>query len=341
MGSGRVAHRARRFRVLRSRRRGAARARLRPWASANVSLASSSTRTTSSSTTPTPTCTRRVPASSSTLAVGCRWPLPVLRTASPAGRCRRGLGLRVAGLSVRLGRSGPSLRGRGRRALYRTLARGHRRVRRPHGRGRLAPLPHAAVRVRVVYAHQERSGRRPRADSWSETGAPVVPRLGVLPRFVALLIGLALARVLRATSLGRPSECWRRGASGRAADLDDLTPLAENGRVVLAFLIEALPSLEAAARTVPARPSAARRCSKRVARLGARSAVRRGEACRILGRLGQIDAIPMLVEHLRDRDPVVRREAIGALAALRAVDALPAIAVRSRGPTAGATCSRS
>jgi len=162
----------------------------------------------------------------------------------------------------------------------------------------------------------------------------VAALLGVLAAllFVALLVAnwLNERRALRANSLEQTAERMLTAWTERdptPTDVDWLTRLSSrDGRVVLAFLIRALPGLEKAAAD---RARHALRGSAlleaEIARLGARSAVRRGEACRILGRLGQADAIPILVERLRDRDPVVRREAVGALAALRAVDLLPAI----------------
>lgn len=57
-------------------------------------------------------------------------------------------------------------------------------------------------------------------------------------------------------------------------------------------------------------------------RLHHRSAVERVEACQVLGRLGVPESRPWLVERLRDRDPAVRRAAIGALGDLHAVEAL-------------------
>lgn len=61
---------------------------------------------------------------------------------------------------------------------------------------------------------------------------------------------------------------------------------------------------------------------REVLRLRHRSPQARADACAMLGKLGQRDAIPMLVERLGDQDLHVRRQAIGALADLQAVDAL-------------------
>jgi HEAT repeat protein len=113
-----------------------------------------------------------------------------------------------------------------------------------------------------------------------------------------------------------------------AAEHDWLERLsAADGRVVVAYLLRTLPDVEAGTaervRAVLRRSSVA---GRELARLNARSALRRAEACRILGGLGETGAIPRLIELLRDRDPVVRREAVGALADLRAVETLPAIA---------------
>src|SRR5262245_16739244 len=94
-------------------------------------------------------------------------------------------------------------------------------------------------------------------------------------------------------------------------------------RVMLTYWACALSSLEGN------RAGAARAGLRRAgvlepvtASLSHRSPLRRAEACRLLGRLGGSDALRPLIERLRDREPVVRREAIGALADLRAVEAV-------------------
>jgi HEAT repeat protein len=65
---------------------------------------------------------------------------------------------------------------------------------------------------------------------------------------------------------------------------------------------------------------------REVANLRHRSAGRRAEACRILGRLGYAAAIPALVGRLEDREPLVRRSALAALGDLRAIEAFDRIA---------------
>jgi HEAT repeat protein len=110
-----------------------------------------------------------------------------------------------------------------------------------------------------------------------------------------------------------------------AARLDDLSNA--DGRLALVAGLESLPGLDADAahrmRAVLRRSRAARR---ELDRLGHRSAARRIEACRFAGRLGDIGAVPRLVQLLRDRDLVVRREAIRALGELGAVEAVPDVA---------------
>ena len=54
--------------------------------------------------------------------------------------------------------------------------------------------------------------------------------------------------------------------------------------------------------------------------------MRRVRACRVAGKVRDAEAIPLLVERLRDRDPAVRREAIRALGDLRAHDTIGDIA---------------
>ncbi|HEX2217449.1 MAG TPA: HEAT repeat domain-containing protein, partial [Gemmatimonadales bacterium] len=107
--------------------------------------------------------------------------------------------------------------------------------------------------------------------------------------------------------------------------LDDLS--RAHGRMALVACLEALPGIDTAAgdrvrgvlrRSLPAH--------RELRRLGHRSAARRMEACRFAGRLGDIGAVPLLIELLRDRDPGVRREAIRALGELRAIEAVPDIA---------------
>ena len=111
-------------------------------------------------------------------------------------------------------------------------------------------------------------------------------------------------------------------------ELDRLAAMtAAERRVLLGCCMRELPGLEpeaqARVRDVMRRSTVLER---EVARLRHRSPAHRAEACRILGRLGQHEAVPLLVERLRDPDTAVRREAIAALADLRAVEALGAVA---------------
>ncbi len=116
--------------------------------------------------------------------------------------------------------------------------------------------------------------------------------------------------------------------SATSAELDGLARLsAADRRVLLAFLIKLMPELgeETAQRT----RDALRRSGlleRVITRVRHRSPMDRAEACRILGRLGQAESTPLLVERLRDPHPMVRREAIAALADIRAVEAIGAIA---------------
>lgn len=116
--------------------------------------------------------------------------------------------------------------------------------------------------------------------------------------------------------------------SATPAELDGLARLSATDRlVVLAFLIKLMPELgEGVARRTRDALRDSGLLQQEVARLRHRSSPARAEACRILGRLGQADATPLLVERLRDPDAVVRREAIAALADLRAVETIGAIA---------------
>lgn len=113
-----------------------------------------------------------------------------------------------------------------------------------------------------------------------------------------------------------------RGLS--SSELDWLTHLSAADRHVLfGCCIGLLPRLERdAAERIRGALCHSGLLEPEVARLRHRSPLQRIEACRILGRLGQADAIPLLVERLRDPDMDVRRQAIGALADLGAVAAL-------------------
>ena len=75
---------------------------------------------------------------------------------------------------------------------------------------------------------------------------------------------------------------------------------------------------------------------RELANLRHRTAARRADACRLLGRLGWQPAIPALIERLGDGHPLVRQRAIAALGDLHAVHALEPI-VRTLEATASWT----
>jgi hypothetical protein len=128
-------------------------------------------------------------------------------------------------------------------------------------------------------------------------------------------------------TLERMLPCWvERDPS--ASEVDWLTHLSEFDRpVLLRFCIGIMPGLQR--KTAERLRGALHRSGQlqgEVLRLGLRSPAHRAAACRILGRLGQADTIPLLVERLRDADAMVRRQAIGALADLGAVETIGAVA---------------
>jgi hypothetical protein len=165
----------------------------------------------------------------------------------------------------------------------------------------------------------------------------IAPEVG-LPAAVfglaaVLMVALLLLNRLHASRDARHKVLERQAdlmlaawAAGRPVP-GDLVPWARlsdgDQRVMLAWWAHSLPSLDewrgAAAR---AELRSAGMMKPVTAGLGHRSAARRAEACRLLGRLGGKDALRPLIERLRDRKVSVRREAIGALADLRAVEAL-------------------
>lgn len=140
--------------------------------------------------------------------------------------------------------------------------------------------------------------------------------------------GRTLERVARVERLIRPMLVQWVQRDPSPAELDLLTRLSPaDATVVLACCVRVVPQLEAAA--AARLRDALRRAGlleHELARLRHRSTMRRAQACRTLGRLGQADAVPPLAERLQDRSLAVRRHAIGALADLRAVDALGAVA---------------
>jgi HEAT repeat protein len=107
-------------------------------------------------------------------------------------------------------------------------------------------------------------------------------------------------------------------------EVDRLSGLgASDRRAVLGGLLGKLPEAPgAAAERARDALRRSRLLDHEVARLRHRSGPDRAEACRVLGRLGESEAIPLLVERLRDHDALVRREAIGALGDLGAAEAM-------------------
>jgi HEAT repeat protein len=132
-------------------------------------------------------------------------------------------------------------------------------------------------------------------------------------------------QIARATELeqtaGPMLESWtERNPSPQ--ELDWLTHLSgADRRVLLRHCIRLLTTLEpeAAGRLRGALHGSAL-LQPEIARLRHRSPIARGDACAILGRLGQADAVPLLLERLRDPDAWVRGRAMSALADLRAAE---------------------
>jgi HEAT repeat protein len=168
----------------------------------------------------------------------------------------------------------------------------------------------------------------------SAGGAVLAALLAIAAALLALL--LLLNRLHRAAeeradrvrgAVERMLERWRE----RPASPEDLTWLRGlsrgDGRTALLALLAALPDLSAdtsdRVRRALRESGLARQAS---ANLSHRSAHRRAEACRMVGRMGGTDAVPRLLERLGDADPAVRREAIRALGELRAVETIEAIA---------------
>lgn len=149
----------------------------------------------------------------------------------------------------------------------------------------------------------------------------------------AILLGnwWHLRREARVARLRQDVETMLAAWAERRATASELTWLgrlsAADRRLLLIFLVKLQPTLDIVAAE---RARSALRDSglldREIRRLRSRSATRRADACRIFGRLGQADAVPLIAERLQDRDPAVRREAIGALAELRAVDTVDAVA---------------
>jgi len=174
-----------------------------------------------------------------------------------------------------------------------------------------------------------------------------VPALVASPAFAVLAAFLSLAMVLTVALLGL--NWWHRRADRRDAHVRDTVtrmlaawreapPCPEDifwlsgqtragGRKALGACLEALRGLEPEhadrVREALGRSGLAER---EIAWLEHRDPSRRAAACRVVGRLGDLAAVPFLIDRLEDKAPEVRREAIRALGELRAVDAIDAIA---------------
>ncbi len=154
----------------------------------------------------------------------------------------------------------------------------------------------------------------------------------------ALLVAVILfaarwqaGREARAAAIERTAEQMLAAWLERSAlpgELDWLAGLDQADRgALVGFLVRRLPELEpGAAERVREALHYSGLLQRLAGRLESPSPGQRGDACRILGRLGRADAVPLLVERLGDPDPAVRREAVGALADLGAVDVIPAVA---------------
>jgi HEAT repeat protein len=161
--------------------------------------------------------------------------------------------------------------------------------------------------------------------------------LGLLAAAALLAVAVLLAswwhgrRLARAARVERMLQCmlekWveRDPSSGELHWLSGLS--GADATAMLARCVRVMPQLHPAAAERLRR--AARRAGlleRELAQLRHWSQMRRAQACRTLGRLGQADAVPLLVARLEDSSLAVRRQAIGALADLRAVDAFGAVA---------------
>ena len=161
--------------------------------------------------------------------------------------------------------------------------------------------------------------------------------LGLLATAAVLAAAVLLSswwhgrRLARAARVERMIQCmlakWvERDPS--SLELEWLSRLSGvDGTAVLACCVRVVPRLESAA--AERLRDAVRRAGlleRERARVRHWSRMRRAQACRTLGRLGQADAVPLLVARLRDPSLAVRRQAIGALADLRAVDAFGVVA---------------
>ena len=135
------------------------------------------------------------------------------------------------------------------------------------------------------------------------------------------------ARAARLREVLRPKLADWAERDPTAAEIQWLARLPRgDGRILLVACLEALPDVEP---EVAERVGEVLRTSglaaREVAGLRDRSVACRIEACRFAGRLGDPNAVPLLVERLEDPDLRVRREAIRALGDLRAREAIPRI----------------
>jgi HEAT repeat protein len=98
------------------------------------------------------------------------------------------------------------------------------------------------------------------------------------------------------------------------------------GRTALVACLDAMAELGAEhAGRVREALSRSGLAGREIACLHHRDPSRRAAACRVVGRLGDASAVPLLIERLRDQAPAVRCEAVRALGELRAVEAIDAI----------------
>ncbi len=160
--------------------------------------------------------------------------------------------------------------------------------------------------------------------------------LALLAALVGMVIVLFLAnqvqnrRAARRLCLGTELEVTLRAWSRRGADPEEVErvrSLASSDRTTLLHTcVRLMPRLDAAGavRTRDALRHAGL-FDRLIADLSHRSADRRSDACRLLGRLGCGEAIPAVLQRLEDRVPAVRRQAILALCDLRAIEALDRI----------------
>ena len=160
--------------------------------------------------------------------------------------------------------------------------------------------------------------------------------LALLAALVAMVSVLFLAnqvqnrRAARRLSLGAELEVMVRAWSRRDADAEEIErvrSLAGSDRTTwFHTCIRLIPKLDAAgAGRMRDALRHAGLFDRLIADLSHRSADRRSDACRLLGRLGCGEAVPAVLTRVEDRVPAVRRQAILALCELRAIEALDRI----------------